>query len=195
MKHLYYILLLAGFFTITAFTAPVDQDSAPANKSTASPSDTFPVPTGIANMAFYVQRTHNTNTIVYELNYINDTTLNTESPIHAYWLRYADGGGVAELSSIQRNYAYGVDAQLLDAKKGVYKINFVSYKKRDIYLMRTKSDHRYHAYMALNGKLSRLHKDFVKIEGGTFWVPRIRYVELTGTEIESGKKTVETFIP
>ena len=29
----------------------------------------FPVPTGNSKQLFYLQRTHNTNTIVYELNY------------------------------------------------------------------------------------------------------------------------------
>jgi len=157
-------------------------------------ADTFPVPKGNKNMAFYVQRTHNINTIVYELNYNKDSTLNEKTPIHPYWIRYADKGETQELSYIQNTYAYGIVSKVIDAEKKTFKINFVSYKKRDIFLVRSKNSNRYHAYITINGKLSQLDRVFARIDGGTFWVPHITYVEITGKDL-NGNVVSEKIIP
>lgn len=158
-------------------------------------SDTFPVPAPNKDMMFYVQRTHNKNTIVYELNYNKDSTLNESEPVKIYWIRYSDHGEIAPLSFIQRKYAYGLEAELTDPVKKTYKLQFVSYKKRTIYLMRSQTDGRYHAFLDINGRMAFFTKAFAKIEGGTFWLPHIAYVELTGREIGNGKKTIERIIP
>ena len=70
-------------------------------------SANFPVPSGNSNQLFYLQRTPNTNTIVCELNLINGK-LDTETPIHVFWLRYGDKGQREELAYIQRKFAYGI---------------------------------------------------------------------------------------
>lgn len=158
-----------------------------------NPADTFPVPQENKDMLFYIQRTHNKNTIVYEVNYNEDSTIKQSDPIKIYWIRYSDKGEVAPLSYIQRKYAYGVESILVDSVKSIFKINFVSYKKREIYVVKSKKE--YKACININGKLCYLSKAFVKITGGTFFVPHIAYVELFGFEIGSGKKVTEKIIP
>ncbi len=157
-------------------------------------SDTFPVPT-TKNLLFYVQRTHNKNTIVYDINYNADSTINNKKPVNAYWIRYSDGGGEAPLSYIQQHYAYGIRSELVDSVKMIFKLNFVSYEKRDIYLIKNKTDKKYKAYIYINGKLSVLTKIFVKIEGGTFWVPHITSVEISGISIPQRNVVKEIFKP
>lgn len=160
-----------------------------------SPSDTFPVPEVSASRLFYVQRTHNKNTIVYDINYNADSTINEKEPIKIYWIRYSDKGEITPLSYIQNKYAYGIESALIDKVNRTFRINFVSYKKRYIYLMRSATGKNYKACITINGKLSYLTKAFVQIEGGTFWIPHIVYVEITGTDISSGKKVIEKFKP
>jgi hypothetical protein len=200
-KFLFFIsAAVAGYLLLTSFSpAGVSvENSRTVEGDPKNAADTFPVPSGNKNMLFYVQRTHNTNTIVYELSYLNDSTLNQAAPIHPYWIRYADKGedkGKAqELSYIQKQYAYGVVTQLIDKEKQTFKVNFVSYKKRDIFLVRSKDAKSYAAYITINDKLVRLEKVFVKIEGGTFWVPHITYVEVTGRDL-NGKTVSEKIIP
>jgi hypothetical protein len=190
------LLILSAYVTLASFSeTPSPRLPEIAGDDQVNPVDTFPVPSGNKNMVFYVQRTHNTNTIVYELNYANDSTLNKTTPIHPYWVRYADGGGNQELSYIQRQYAYGVVTELIDKEKQTFKVNFVSYKKRDIFLVRSKDEKKsYAAFMTINNKLVRLERVFVKIEGGTFWVPHITYVEVTGRDL-AGKVVSERIIP
>lgn len=202
MKLLIKFLLImssavTGYVLLTSFSpAGLSLEISRTEGDPKNAADTFPVPTGNKKMLFYVQRTHNTNTIVYELNYINDSTLNQTTPIHPYWIRYADKGEDKgknqELSYIQRQYAYGVVTELIDKEKQTFRVNFVSYKKRDIFLMRSKTG--YNAYITINGKLVYLEKVFVKIEGGTFWVPHITYVEVTGRDL-AGKEVSEKIIP
>ena len=158
-------------------------------------SDTFPVPTNQKDMIFYVQRNHNINTIVYKLNYNTDNTINSNDPVHMYWIRYADGGEIKELSYLQKHYAYGIESELVDKDKKTFKLNFVSYKGRDIYLKRSAADNKYHAYINIKGKLSVLNKVFIQIEDGTFWVPHVRYVEISGHDILSKNPVTERFNP
>ena len=158
-------------------------------------ADTFPVPKESKDLLFYIQRTHNKNTIMYTLNYNADSTINESNPVKIYWIRYSDKGEIAPLSYIQRNYAYGIESKMTDTLKKSFKLNLVSYKKRTIYLMRSEVDKQYHAYIMMNNKLVYLSKAFAKIDGGTFWVPHITYVELTGKDSMTGKKVTEKIIP
>lgn len=165
------------------------------NNKEVNPSDTFPVPKEHKDLLFYVQRTHNKNTIVYELNYNKDSTLNENQPVKMYWIRYSDKGEIAPLSNIQRKYAYGLNVVMTDTVRKIFKLNFVSYKKRDIYLIKSPTDSSYHAFININGKMSFFNKAFAKIDGGTFWVPHVTYVEIQGKEISTGKKVSEKIIP
>ena len=61
-----------------------------------------------------------------------------------------------------------------------YKLHFVSYKKFPLYLMKSETDNKYHVYVTANNKKIQLERIFVRIEGGTFWVPNVKYVELSG---------------
>jgi hypothetical protein len=158
-------------------------------------SDTFPVPKDNSRLLFYIQRTHNKNTIMYEVNYKADSTINEQEPVKVYWIRYSDKGEITPLSYIQRHYAYGIESLMTDRNKKIFRINLVSYPKRPIYLMRAEGDTRYRAYVIMDNKPVYLVKAFAKIEGGTFWVPHITYVELTGKDPMSGKKLLEKIIP
>ena len=66
------IVLLSMIFSIT---------------NVAISQDKFPTPAGNPKQLFYLQRTSNTNTIVYELNYKNGL-LDEDEPVHVFWIRY-----------------------------------------------------------------------------------------------------------
>ncbi len=190
-KHIYIILLFISVF----FKAELNAQPGNTTKPEVAASDTFPVLLANKNRLFYVQRTLNKNTIIYDINYNQDSTINQKNPVKIYWVRYPDKGEVEPLSYIQNKYAYGVETALIDTSKMIFKMNFVSYKKRDIYLIKSRSDKNYRSCMTINGKLSYLVKVFVKIEGGTFWFPHITEVEITGADINSGKIVKEKFKP
>jgi hypothetical protein len=155
--------------------------------------DTFPVPKGNPLQLFYLQRTANINTIICELNLNERGIPDPEKPISVYWIVYTEGGGKKELNYIQRNFAYGMDAKSIG--NGVYKLNFVSYKKRIFYLKLHAAANRYQVFASINNKEAILQRIFVKVEGGSFWVPNIVFVEFRGTDPITGKEVMERFKP
>ncbi|RYD55463.1 MAG: DUF4833 domain-containing protein [Sphingobacteriales bacterium] len=154
--------------------------------------DTFPVPKGIKEMLFYVQRTPNTNTIVYELNRGKDGKLNAEEPIHIFWLRYQEDGKRKELNFIQRKFAYGLKVK--KQKEDAYDLRFVSYDKHPLFL-RKATDNNYYIYSTIQNKQAILKRIYIKIDGGTFWHPNVLYIELSGVEASTGKEISERFKP
>lgn len=147
----------------------------------------FPVPPGNAQQLFYLQRTSNTNTIVYELN-TKKGILNKENPVHVFWIRYAEKGQKAELSWIQRVFAYGVKIKLMPDSS--YRVRLVSYAGYTMYLKKG-ADGKYKMYAPINGQLMILNRLFVKITGGTMWSPDIEYFEVSGLDPANGKTVAE----
>jgi hypothetical protein len=147
----------------------------------------FPVPPANDRQLFYLQRTSNTNTIVYELN-IKKGELDKNNPVHVYWIRYAEKGQTAELSWVQRAFAYGV--KIKSYPDSSYRVRLVSYAGYSMYLKKG-VDGKYRMYAAINGKMMILDHIFVKITGGTTWSPDIEYFEVSGFDPYTGKAVAE----
>lgn len=178
-------LLLVCFFSLAA--AVHAQHTAVAGP--VSIMDTFPVPPGNPNQLFYLQRTSNKNTIVCDLNMVNGA-LNKTEPVHVYWIRYSDQGQRQELSYIQRTFAYGIQAKALP-NGGGYEMHFVSSKKHNFYLVKSDADNKYCVYTNLNSKKVILKRIFIKLNGGSFWMPKVEYVEIKGIDPANGKEITD----
>jgi hypothetical protein len=153
----------------------------------AAAQEGLPVPPGNAKQLFYLQRTSNTNTIVYELNY-KKGILDKDNPVHVFWIRYAEKGQKAELSFIQRVFAYGV--RIKEMPDSSYRVRLVSYAGYSMFLKKG-TDGIYRMYAPINGHLMILNRIFVKITGGTMWSPDIEYFEVSGLDPANGKHVVE----
>lgn len=185
------LLLLISLVSITfthGYSMDLDKDPATDKGSNVI----YPTPPTSGERLFYVQRTPNANTIVYDLNLNSDGKLNTEQPVKVYWLKYAERGQKEELNYIQRKFAYGLNTKVLN--NGSYDIRFVSYKKFPLTLMKG-GDGKYHIFASVAQKQVILNRIFVKIEGGSFWIPNVLYVEIKGTDPETGKEIVDRFKP
>ena len=152
----------------------------------------FPVPVAPAKL-FYIQRDPNNNTIVYDLNTGSNGLPNPESPIHVYWIKYNEQSQKEELNFKQRRFAYGVVTTPIGNNN--YDVRFVSYKKFKMTLMKWETDNKYHIFTSIGKKQSILNRVFLHIEGGSFWVPNVVYVELKGTDPTTGKEVMERFKP
>jgi hypothetical protein len=152
----------------------------------------YPVPPVSSQRLFYLQRTSNVNTIIYDLNIANNGKLDADEPVKVYWIRYAENGEKKELSYIQRKFAYGLTARALN--NGNYDIRFVSYKKFPLTLMKA-GDGKYHIFALIAQRQVMLSRIFVKIDGGSFWLPNVSYVEVKGSDPITGREIVERFKP
>jgi len=79
-------------------------------------------------------------------------------------------------------------------KANEWEFHFVSYAKQKFTLRQT-GDDLFKVYTRYNNKEIEVTRIFVQIEGGSFWVPSIPYVMLTGVDIHTGRKITETIIP
>lgn len=154
----------------------------------------LPVPKDSRERLFYLQRDPNSNTIIYDMNYLPDGSIDTDDPVEVYWIKYAKGGMLENLSLLEKKYAYGVKTELADAANGVYKLNLVAYKKIDILLQKA-PDKNYHAFVSINGKTMILNKVFLRINGGSKMKPNIEYIEFTGKDHKTGLAMVERVKP
>lgn len=138
----------------------------------------FPRPQGIKNQLFYLQRDPNANTIICELNLDNKGLIIEEEPVKVYWMRYADKGEKKDLTYIQKKFAYGIETKKLEKDK--YELRFVAHKQVPLYLIKSESDNKYHVYITANNKKIMLERIFIRIEGGSYWLPNVKYVEFEG---------------
>jgi hypothetical protein len=154
-----------------------------------------PKPDEIKNILFYIQRSINISAIIYELNVDENQNLNINEPVKIYWINYASDGSIEPLNYIQKKYAYGIEIKAVDVEKKSFCFNFVSYKKKMIYLIKSSVDNKYNAFIEIGGKFVVLKKIFIQIEGGTFWVPKIKYIEIKGKDFTKNEDVYEKIIP
>jgi len=151
--------------------------------------ETFPVPPSNSHSLFYLQRTPNSNTIIVELNEKNGV-IDKEDPTHVLWLRYTEQGQRQELSWIQRHFAYGLKQE--DMGNDTWELRFVSYKRLPMYLKRSPVDNKHHVYAEISGRQAILTRVYIRIDpGGTFWSPNVKWLELKGTDTQTGKELVQ----
>ncbi len=157
--------------------------------------ESYPTPPDGKNRLFYIQRTGNTNTIVYDANVSGSQAFKESEPVNIYWLRYADGGGAQGLSYVQRTFAYGVKFQKISGVNE-YDFHLVSYSKKKFRLAFDAEGNPY-ATIEVNGRKMKLDRIFVKIDKNTTFTltPKVEYVEFWGKDPISGAALHEKFIP
>lgn len=157
--------------------------------------DGYPTPPDGQNRLFYIQRTGNTNTIIYDANVSDAKTFKSTDPVNIYWLRYAEGGAAQALTYIQRTFAYGVKAQKV-ANTNEYDFHLVCYAKKKLRLSFDAQGKPY-ATVEVNGRKMKLERVFVKIEQSTTFTltPKVEYVEFWGKDPGNGTAIHEKLIP
>ncbi|WJS94612.1 DUF4833 domain-containing protein [Flavobacterium johnsoniae] len=153
----------------------------------------FPTPKNVDNMLFYIQRDPNINTAIYAVNYSENGKIDKSNPIKSYWIRYAEKGEKKDFSYMQRKFAYGIESKTT-VNNEEFELQFVSYKKLSLTLKKIDSDQKYHVFVNVNQKKIQVEKIFVRIEGGSFWLPNVKYAEITGIDASSNKTITERIV-
>lgn len=153
----------------------------------------YPVPPRTDKTLFYLQRTHNRNTILYESNVAENGRLNPDEPVAISWIRYEEGGNRSDLSFIQRR-AFGLSFKCIDEKDDKYALNFNNLKNRTVFLL--KNNNHYRAYTTINKETAELLSVFIKSSTNSLGIPlTVDYVELQGISIKTKTVIVERFKP
>lgn len=164
-----------------------------AQKKVKASALIFPIPTPTANRLFYIQRSNNANTVIYDANMLKNSTLNAKEPVHAYWIRYAEGGKIEELSTIQRTLAYGLHTSKMKNAGDSYEGHFFAYRKRK-FIVKLDGDKKPVALFQINGKMQILDHAWVQVEEAGL-TPKIPFIELFGHDAKTGALVYEKFVP
>lgn len=151
----------------------------------------FPVPHE-DNQIFYVQRSLNSNTIVYTARLDGAGRLDAKRPVDVYWRRYNDAGERKELSTVERSLAFGVKADPVAGQPGSFMMRVVSYPKRPALLKIVDGVPRLEAKVA--GEPSRLDHAYLEVDDSGR-VPSVTRVDLYGYSLATGQPVKESFIP
>jgi len=141
---------------------------------------------------FYIQRSANINTIVYDANLLPNGDFDKENPISVYWIRYQEQGQKKELTWIQNFLAYGISAKET-TRENDFDAWVVSYKKKKLKVGFDKHK-KPCAQLEINHKLARLDHVFVKTEGSNLR-PKVLYVEVFGKDMTTGEDIYEKIKP
>jgi hypothetical protein len=200
-------LLLVGWASLIPFgvttheTKLVQAYGAPRPVAVSRPElkwevdEGWPVPPAGPNRLFYIQRSSNANTIMYDAQLRKNGQFDPQEPVSVYWLRLAEQGQRQELSWIQRTLAYGIADPERKGSNGLV-TNVVSYRKRKLNLVVDPTG-KPTAQIQINGRMAQLHHVFVQIRDGQgpMGISKIAHVDIFGQDPQTGKSIHERFIP
>lgn len=112
-------------------------------------------------------------------------TLQTQFPFIGFDM--ASTAKKKELGYIQKKFAYGLSTK--EIAKDKFELKFVSHKALPLYL--SKVDQKYIVTVTVENKNIRVNRIFIRIVGGSFWLPNVRYALIEGTDMATGKSTIE----
>ncbi|WP_420152373.1 DUF4833 domain-containing protein [Siphonobacter sp.] len=162
-----------------------------AQATTIVPGKATLSPKTASRQLFYLQRSKDANTVVYEANESADRKLNPNKPVEVYWIRYAEQGQREDLSRIQWQLAYGYTHQPMAGES--YEVRLNAFPERVLKV-------QYHqgkvvAMTTISGQRACLQKVFVQLDPKARLVPKVKYVEMFGVDPESGRAVYERIIP
>lgn len=152
----------------------------------------YPIPPKTSELMFYIQRNHNSNTIVYEANFKENGDLNEKDPLVVSWIRYDEEGQRMELRAIEKWYAYGLKSKKLKHEQNAFEIELVAYKDRSIYLKQI-AKNKAEVKMEIDNKTSILDHIYIQADNSGLW-PDVKYIELFGKEKENDESVYEKII-
>jgi hypothetical protein len=128
---------------------------------------------------FEIARSKNANVVRYCARLNPRGTLNTDSPIEAFWLMQAEDGRREELTWLERKLAYGFSTSDVTGNGCV--LELVAFSARRLRVERAKASYR--ALVEIRTKPAVLRQIFVQTrEGGM--LPSVEHVELFGTTLD-----------
>uniref|UniRef100_K3XA66 DUF4833 domain-containing protein n=1 Tax=Globisporangium ultimum (strain ATCC 200006 / CBS 805.95 / DAOM BR144) TaxID=431595 RepID=K3XA66_GLOUD len=141
------------------------------------------------NVAFIIQRSTNSNTVVYAAQ-VKAKKLDPTKPLDVYWIMYEkDGAPREDLNMIERNTAYGVTTTPHATNKEQYMVTLSSLKDRECVLLVDEHGNVQTRTVISGKKDVVLRRVFVRMTTG--WVPSVEYIELFGVDPATGAEVYE----
>jgi hypothetical protein len=140
---------------------------------------------------FYVQRSPNSNTVVYAARLTPDGAIDPHQPVDAFWRKFNIDGSRQGLNFIERMMAYGVQVDPVAAGRPItFSIAALPGRKLTLSL---DAQHRPQALMTLGSHQVKVAYVYLQVvEGGL--TPDVPALDIVGTDIASGKAIREHLV-
>ena len=140
---------------------------------------------------FKIERNKNANIVQYDVQMKADGKLDPKKPVVAYWIRLAKDGRKKDLKWVEKKFAYGFSAKY-DAKTNTAIMDMAAKIKRKIKVLEVKGEYR--AEIRIDGQNAFLDKIFINSKGKGMST-KVRYMELFGKDVKTGKDRYEKLKP
>jgi hypothetical protein len=141
----------------------------------------FPVPADKAQL-FYVQRSMNSNTVVYAAQFDGQGMLKSRAPVRAYWRRFNTTSEVKSLKWFEDAFAYGVKARR--TQDSTYKVRFQAIPELAVELRQT-APFQAALWAQVEDRELRLNYAYLDLDESGM-IPRVTALRLFGTDPTSG---------
>jgi hypothetical protein len=183
------------FAVIAAVIALTAAAAAGAPKSTFTELDAvprvkpqYPVPAE-PNQVFYIERSSNSNTVVYCAKIGKDGKLDTASPITAYWRWYNVDGHKKDLNFAERLLAYGIKSVKHDGPNGSYSFKIAAMPERTLYIgLNDKGQPE--VFGKMGERWAKLDYIYLEVDDHGL-MPDVPELDLFGTDRATGKAVRE----
>ncbi|HEY6928040.1 MAG TPA: DUF4833 domain-containing protein [Thermoanaerobaculia bacterium] len=144
-----------------------------------------------ADHLFVIERSKNKNIVAYDAKRGASGDWDSSEPVVAYWLLDGDNSRREELTAIERDRAYGVEATPGEAP-GTFTMVFKAQRKRRFTIQMRHGCPV--VTIPIRGHPAILRKLYVKSKE-TLLLPKVDYIEFFGEDMETGKKIHEKVKP
>ena len=148
----------------------------------------YPIPNE-PNMLFYIERSSNSNTVVYAAHLDANGHIDRNSPIDVFWRWYNVDGHKKPLIFIEKMMAYGVKSVSRPAADGSLTFEVAALPERKIQLRMDGANHP-EAIMQIGGRPVKLVYVFLHVDDHGL-LPDVPELDIFGTDLATGKPVHE----
>jgi hypothetical protein len=152
----------------------------------------FPIPNE-PNMLFYVERSVNSNTVIYAANVDSHGRIDPDTPVNAYWRWYNVDGHKKPLILIERMLAYGIKSVRHDGPHGAVTFKLAAVPERKIVVALDGRGHP-EALMQIGDRWIKIVYVYLYVDDSGLW-PKVPALDIFGIDKLTGKPLREHIIP
>lgn len=142
------------------------------------------------NMLFYIQRSTNSNTVIYRAIQRADGSLDPKQPVQIYWRRYNTTGVRKALNFVETRFAYGVTTRN-SGTLGEFTVRFRSLPVDSITLRLSPSKEP-GLYTVLGERPVRLSYAYVELDERSL-LPKVTRLTIYGIFLDNGNAVRQVF--
>jgi hypothetical protein len=152
----------------------------------------YPVPSE-PNMLFYIERSSNSNTVIYAANLDAHGKLDKDEPVIAYWRWYNVDGHRKPLNFVERMLAYGVKSVKHDGPDGMISFKLAALPERTLYLHLDGEGHP-EVLGKVGNRWGKLVYVYLNVDDHGL-LPDVTWMDFFGIDKTTGKPFREHVIP